>query len=377
LSRLDARARGGSSGRPRLDLALLRAPGSILFVNAGSTSLKLDVVAGDETAVRLDSLDAVQGPSLAAVAHRVVHGGPRLVAPVVIDADVEAEIRALEPLAPLHNAPALAGIELAQRAFPDLPHVAVFDTAFHATMPAAASTYAVPREWREDWAVRRYGFHGSSVQWSAERAPQLLGRSPEGLRLVVCHLGGGSSVTAVRDGRSVDTTMGFSPLEGIPMTTRSGSVDPGALLYLQRERGFGVDELDRALNSESGVKALAGGGPGMREIEAAAELGDADAHLAVDVFLHRLAGAVAAMAAAAGGLDALVFTAGIGENSAPIRAGACERLAFLGVQLDAELNAASAPDCDIAPRSSAVRVLVIRAREEIVAARAARSLLDG
>jgi acetate kinase len=343
-------------------------------VNAGSTSLKLDVVAPDDTSVRLDSLDEVDGSPVVVVAHRVVHGGSRLVEPTVIDEAVEEEIRALEPLAPLHNAPALAGIQQARRVLPDLPHVAVFDTAFHATMPAEASTYAVPREWRE-WGAHRYGFHGISVQWSAERAPELLGRPVDGLRLVVCHLGGGCSVTAVRDGRSVDTTMGFSPLDGIPMTTRSGSVDPGLLLYLQRERGLRVDHLDRALNSESGVKALAGGGAGMREIEEAAAGHDPDARLAIDVFLHRLAGAVAAMAAAAGGLDALVFTAGIGENSAPIRAGACERLGFLGVELDPELNLAAEPDRDVAASGSAVRVLVVRAREEVVAARAARTLL--
>jgi acetate kinase len=293
---------------------------------------------------------------------------------VILDKSVEDEIRALEPLAPLHNAPALKGIEQARRAFPDLPHVAVFDTSFHATMPAEASTYALPNEWRE-WGIRRYGFHGTSVEWSAERAPDLLGHSSDGLKLVVCHLGGGCSVTAVRDGRSVDTTMGFSPLEGIPMTTRSGSVDPGALFYLQRERGLGVDELDHALNSASGVKALAGGGLGMREIEEAAEAGDVDARLAVDVFVHRLVGAVAEMAAAAGGLDALVFTAGIGENSAPIRAGACGRLALLGIQFDLQRNAEAEPDCDVAASDSAVRVLVIRAREEVVAARAARALL--
>jgi len=322
----------------------------------------------------VDSLEALDGSGLVAVAHRVVHGGPRLVEPVVIDEAVQDEIRSLEPLAPLHNAPALAGIEQAREVFQELPHVAVFDTAFHASMPAEASTYAVPRQWRE-WGIRRYGFHGISVQWSAERAPELLGRGADGLRLVVCHLGGGCSVTAVRDGASVDTSMGFSPLEGIPMTTRSGSIDPGILFYLERERGLRADDLDRALNSESGVRALAGQGLGMREIVEAAEKGDADARLAVDVFVHRLVGAVAAMAAAAGGLDALVFTAGIGEDSAPVRAAACGRLDFLGVRLDARLNAAAASDCDVAAADSAVRVLVIRAREEVVAARAARKVL--
>ena len=218
-----------------------------------------------------------------------MHGGPRFRDAVVIDDDVREEIAQLEPLAPLHNAPALRAIEEAQRVLPDVPHVAVFDTAFHATIPDEASTYAVPQQWR-DWGVRRYGFHGLSVQWCAEQVRVS--------RLVVCHLGGGSSVTAVRDGRSVDTTMGFSPLEGVPMTTRSGSVDPGALLYLLRERGLDADVLEHELNFESGMKALAGGSGDMREVGG----------LALDVFTYRVAAAVAAMAAALNGLDALART---------------------------------------------------------------------
>lgn len=317
----------------------------------------------------------MDGSSLVAVAHRVVHGGSKLVDPVLIDESVGSEIRALEPLAPLHNAPALAGIDQAREAFPDLPHVAVFDTAFHATLPAEAVTYAVPQQWRAEWGVRRFGFHGISVEWSVERTGEIVGRQPEDLRIVVCHLGGGSSVTAVRAGRSVDTTMGFSPLEGIPMNTRSGSVDPGALVYVLREHGLTPDQLDSALNHESGVVALAGGGEGLREIEAAAAAGDADARLAVEVYVHRLVGAIAAMAAAAGGLDALVFTAGIGEKSAPVRGMTCERLRFLGVRIDQNANAGAAPDCDITADGSRVRVLVVRAREELVAARAARALL--
>jgi len=287
-----------------------------------------------------------------AVAHRVVHGGPRFREPVLIDAAVKAEIEQLEALAPLHNAPALSAIEEAQRVLPDVPHVAVFDTAFHASIPDEAATYAVPERWR-DWGVRRYGFHGLSVQWCAERV-----QVP---RLVVCHLGGGSSVTAVRDGRSADTTMGFSPLEGVPMTTRSGSIDPGALLYLLRERGFDAASLEHALNFESGMKALSGGSGDMREITGG---------LALDVFVYRVAAAVAAMAAALGGLDALVFTAGIGENSPLVRARVCERLGFLGIDLDAPANDRAEPDCKIS--SGPVAVLVVRAREELVAARAAR-----
>ncbi len=308
-----------------------------------------------------------------AVAHRVVHGGARFREPVVVDEAVLSAIRTLEPIAPLHNAPALSGIDEAMRAVPDVPHVAVFDTAFHATLTETAATYAVPAAWRA-WGVRRYGFHGLSVAWSAERAPELIG-GHSNLRLVVCHLGGGSSITAVCAGRSVDTTMGFSPLEGVPMTTRSGSVDAGALLFVQREHELNADEIDHALNHESGLKALAGGSGDMIELERRVLDGDLDASLALDVFSFRVAGAVAAMAVAAGGLDALVFTAGIGEGSPVVRERVCALLSFLGVQLDTERHQAAVPDCDIATSESPVRVLVIRAREDLVAARATRRLL--
>jgi acetate kinase len=318
--------------------------------------VKLHLVEGEEsTPVESFDFDAE------AVAHRIVYGGPNLREPVVIDDDVLDTIRALVRVAPLHNAPALAGIELAKRGLPQVPHVAVFDTAFHATIPEEAAVYAVPSRWRDEWGVRRYGFHGLSVQWCAERVPVP--------RLVVCHLGGGSSVTAVRDGRSVGTTMGFSPLEGVPMTTRSGSVDAGAILYLMREHGLDAEALEHALNLESGLKALSGGSGDMREIEAAG------GGLALDVYIHRLAEAVAGMAAAAGGIDALAFTAGIGEGSALVRDRACGRLRFLGIELDRRRNATAEPDCDVAAEGSTVRVHVIRAREELVAARAARALL--
>ena len=304
-----------------------------------------------------------------------MHGGPHFVEPVVIDEEVVAAIHELETIAPLHNAPALRGIEEARQRFPVVPHVAVFDTAFHATIPEAAATYAVPRRWRTEWGVRRYGFHGISVEWSVGRAAQLLGRPAEELRMVVCHLGGGSSVTAVRGGCSVDTTMGFSPLEGIPMNNRSGSVDPGVLLYVQREHGMSVDALDHALNHDSGVVALAGGGAGLREVEAAAEQGGTEARLAMDVYAHRLASAISAMAASAGGIDVLVFTAGIGEKSASVRSRACQRLGFLGIRLDDEANERATLDSDVAAADSAGRVLVIRAREGVVGAKAARRLL--
>ncbi len=351
--------------------------GSILVVNAGSTSLKLNLIAEDGTATRVDSLEDVDPAGVAAVAHRVVHGGSRFREPAVIDEAVRDEIFALQTLAPLHNAPALAGIATAERALPEAVHVAVFDTAFHATIPEEAAVYAVPPRWLEEWGVRRYGFHGLSVAWSAERAPQVLGRPSAGLRLVVCHLGGGSSITAVRDGRSVDTTMGFSPLEGVPMTTRSGSIDPGALVYLLGTHRLNRETLEHALNFESGLKGLAGGSGSMLELEQRVASGDERAVLALDVFTHRVAGAVAAMAASAGGLDALVFTAGIGEGSALVRERVSTRLTFLGVELEDESNRAAEPDCDVAAAGSTVRVLVVRAREEVVAARAARALLAG
>jgi len=351
--------------------------GSVLVLNAGSTSLKLNLVSESEESERLPSLDGVDPAGIDAVAHRVVHGGSRFRAPALVDDDVLAAIADLRTLAPLHNAPALRELEAARRRYPQLPHVAVFDTAFHATIPPAAATYAVPRRWREEWGVRRYGFHGLSVEWSVQRAPAVVGRGPAGLRIVVCHLGGGTSVTAVADGRSCDTTMGYSPLEGVPMATRSGSVDPGALVAVMRRPGMDADALDHALNEESGMRGLAGGDGLMLELERQAGGGDEAARLAIDVYVHRVAGAVAAMAAAAGGVDVLVFTAGIGERSAAVRSAVCGRLAFLGVALDAGRNAAADGDGDISAPGAPVRVAVVTAREELVAARAARSVLAG
>jgi acetate kinase len=351
--------------------------GAILVFNAGSTSLKLHLVGAGTASERLRSLDEVDPAAVDAVAHRVVHGGARFRDPVLVDDAVRAELEDLQSLAPLHNTFAVRELDDARRRFPGLPHVAVFDTAFHATIPAAASTYAVPRRWREEWGVRRYGFHGLSVAWSAERAPEVIGRRPDPLRQVVCHLGGGSSVTAVVDGRSVDTTMGFTPIEGVPMATRSGTVDPGAVVAVLRLSGMDADALDRALNTESGMRGLAGGDGLMLELERQAAGGDSAAELAVDVYVHRLAGAVAAMSAAAGGIDLLVFTAGIGERSVHVRRRVCERLEFLGIAIDPERNSAAQPDCDIAVAGSAVRVAVIRAREELVMARAARAMLGG
>ena len=265
--------------------------GDVLVVNAGSTSLKLHRVAPDETSAPVAGLEAVDAIGIEAVAHRVVHGGEAFVRPALIDPAVRRAIDDLEPLAPLHNAPALDAIDEALRRFPDTPQVAVFDTLFHASMPPEAREYAVPRRWRDEWGVRRYGFHGLSVAWAAERSAALLGRAAADLRLVVCHLGGGCSVTAVAAGRSCDTTMGFSPLEGVPMATRSGSIDPAVLVYLERTHGMDADDIDHALTADSGLLGLGGSGD-MRDLEAAARDGSDAARLAIDVFCHRVAGAV-------------------------------------------------------------------------------------
>ncbi len=334
----------------------------VLVVNAGSTSLKLSVVGPDDSGEPVTSLAEVP-EAVDAVAHRVVHGGARFRQPVVIDDEVRRELAALSELAPLHNVPAVAAIDEARHALPELPHVAVFDTAFHATMPEEASTYALPRRWREEWGIRRFGFHGLSVEWAAERV-----RVP---RLVVCHLGGGCSVTALLNGRSVDTTMGFSPLEGVPMATRPGTIDPEILLYLLRHEAATPEELEHALEHESGLLAL-GGSARVEELETSAEPG---AKLALALFCYRVAAAVAAMSTALGGLDALVFTAGIGEGSARVREDVCRRLGLLGVRLDPEANRATRPDADVAAAASATRVWVVHAREDVVAARAARSVL--
>lgn len=333
----------------------------VLVVNAGSTSLKLSAVEEDDSAEPVASL--AEAPDVAAVAHRVVHGGARFREPVVIDDEVRSGLAGLSELAPLHNVPALAAIDEARRVLPDVPHVAVFDTAFHATMPEEASTYALPRRWREDFGIRRFGFHGLSVAWAAERVP-----AP---RLVVCHLGGGCSVTAVLDGRSVDTTMGFSPLEGVPMATRPGSIDPEILLFLLRHGAASPDELEHALERESGLLAL-GGSARVEELET---FDEAEAQLALQVFCYRIAGAAACMAASLRGVDALVFTAGVGEGSAYVREQVCGRLGFLGVELDAGANREARADVDLATAGSAVRVWVVHAREDVVAARAARALV--
>jgi acetate kinase len=357
----------------------------VLVANAGSSSLKLSLLDADDTELWARELEAPRAaiehaavadtlaelPTTAeVVGHRIVHGGERFRAAARLDPDVLAALRELTALAPLHQPKSLAAVEAVSLARPGVPAVACFDTAFHATLPAEAATYALPRHWRERYGVRRYGFHGLSHSYAARRASEL---SPAPSRLVSCHLGAGASLCAVLDGRSVDTTMGFTPLEGLAMATRSGSVDPGLLLWLQQHEGLSVDEMADALEHESGLLGLAGTSD-MRELLVR---DDAPARLALDVYLHRLRAGIGAMAATLEGLDALVFTGGVGERSARVRELACEGLSHLGVAIDAARNDAVDGDADVRANGSRVGVLVVRSREDLEIARQARAVLQG
>jgi acetate kinase len=317
-------------------------------------------------------LDELHAGEINAVGHRVVDGGEQYTSAVRITSTVKAALAKLAELAPLHNKASLAVIGAAMNLLPDVDHIAAFDTAFHATLSEAARTYAIPHQWTADWHLRRFGFHGLSYAYSARRAAAMLpGRE---LRLVVAHLGNGASVSAIRNGVSVDTSMGFTPLDGLMMGTRSGSVDPGILIYLMRHKGLDADRLDHALNYQSGLLGVSGISADMREVLAACDQ-NPRARLAVDVFVHRLIKTIAAMAATLGGLDALVFTAGIGEHSPEIRRLVCKNLAFLGIELDEIANDACRPDADIATRASKGRILVITAREDLTILREVRRLI--
>jgi acetate kinase len=360
----------------------------VLVVNAGSSSLKVSLVADGDSIEASDEVEASQGSfdkdrleevlgklkNVQAVGHRVVHGGPRYTDSVVIDAEVVRYLETIADLAPLHMPAALKGIAETRQLLPRVPMVACFDTAFHSTIPPAAATYAVPAEWREKHGMRRYGFHGFSHAYASRRAMEILGGKAVDLRMVTCHLGAGASLAAVRGSRSVDTTMGFTPLEGLVMATRSGSVDPGMLLWLQRHAGATEAELTDALDQRSGLLALAGTGD-MRRVLQRMESGDERARLAFDVYVHRLRASISAMAAAMGGLDVLVFTGGVGENAAAVRADAVAGLGFLGVAIDPALNMSPAVDADISAASAAAHTLVIRAREDVEVARAVRRLV--
>jgi acetate kinase len=297
------------------------------------------------------------------VGHRVVHGGQDYQQSTLISPDVKEAIARLSVFAPVHNPVNLEGIEAIENILGNVPQIAVFDTAFHAQLPPAAFVYPGPYEWLEN-GIRRYGFHGISHQYCARRTADILDRDLSDLRLISCHLGNGCSLAAIRGGVSVDTTMGFTPLEGLMMGSRSGSIDPGILIHLLKQSDFTAEKLDDLLNRNSGLKGISGVSSDMRQLGNAIAQGNQRAQLALDIYIHRLRAGIGAMLASLGGLDALIFTAGVGENSPVVRAAACEAFGFMGLQLDGEKNQHSPVDQDIAAVDSAVRVLVIHTQED-------------
>ncbi|MEV5819974.1 acetate/propionate family kinase [Micromonospora haikouensis] len=369
----------------------------VLVLNCGSSSVKYRLYDGDEvlakgtvervgepgggpadheTAVReiLDRLGPDRLAGLTAVGHRVVHGGRRFTEPVLIDDAVFAAIEELVPLAPLHNPANLAGIRVAREALPGVPQVAVFDTAFHHTLPEAAATYAIDRDTARRYDIRRYGFHGTSHAYVSRRTAELLGRPYDELNTITLHLGNGASACAVQGGRSVATSMGMSPLEGLVMGTRSGDLDPTIVFHLRREAGMGVDEIDDLLNHRSGLLGLAGVND-MREVLARRDSGDPAAALAFDVYTRRITGYVGAYYALLGRVDAVTFTAGVGEHAAPVRAAALAGLERLGIAVDPARNDGTG-DRVISPAGAEVAVCVVGTDEEREIAREARAVAE-
>jgi acetate kinase len=347
----------------------------VLTVNAGSSSLKLRLLDDDvieqsaDLAAGPDGFDTEELVGLVrawevpdAVGHRIVHGGAMFRGPTIVTSSVRNQLEDLTDLAPLHQPKSLAALDAVSAVLPEVVAVASFDTAFHSTIPDAAATYALPREWRERFAIRRYGFHGLSHAYSSRRACAMIDRPETALRLVTCHLGAGASLAAVVGGHSVDTTMGFTPLDGLVMATRSGSIDPGLILWLEEHAKLSTHEIATTLEEHSGLMALAGTGD-MRQIEAAADSGDPDAVLAIEVYIHRLVGSIGTMCVIAGGIDALVFTGGVGENSTMVRRRATSRLKFLGVAI--EDLASEVADRDISTADATVQTFVIAAREDL------------
>jgi acetate kinase len=363
----------------------------VLTVNAGSSTLKLRILDEDgrliceressaieeQQGVR-GALQAVLGEQeVDAAGHRVVHGGPRFSEPTVVDPSVEAELDRLADLAPLHNPPAVTAMRALDDLRPGLPTVACFDTAFHRTIPPAAATYAIPAEWSERWPLRRYGFHGLSHSYASRRAAELLEVPIAELRLVTAHLGAGASLAAVKAGSSVDTTMGFTPLEGLVMATRSGSVDPGMLLWVQQHGDWSAEEMGQALDAKSGLLALSRRSGDMRDVISGLDEGDEHCQLAFDVYIHHLAGGIARMAASMGGLDALDVTGGVGENSPRVREAAVKQTTFMGLEIDNVANARPDLDSLLSPAGSAVAVALVHSREDLEIASQVRATLTG
>lgn len=363
---------------------------NILVVNAGSSSLKLRVLDDNNEVLRSRDLPQTESKSLAialarffeespsidAVGHRVVHGGTSFTRPVLLDEGIEDALQTLSDLAPLHNPPCLIAIKEIQKLRAHLPQVACFDTTFHLHMPAKAATYALPREWRTQWGIRRFGFHGLSHEWASHKASDLLGRPRAQLRLVTAHLGAGASLAAVASGHSVDTTMGFTPMEGLVMATRSGSVDPGIVLWIQQQKGLSAATVERILDGESGLLGLSCSSADLRAVIAAADAGDDDAGLAYAVYVYRIQTNVASMVAAMDGFDALVFTGGAGEASSRLRSDVCSGLSFLDLALEDGVNRSQGVDILISPMGLSPAVVVVEAREDLEIARHVRELLS-
>lgn len=364
---------------------------NILVPNLGSTSLKYQILEMpaeralargrfERVADYREAIAEIRTSEVAidAVALKAVHGGPRYCGTFLVDEQVEAALVEFLPAAPAHNAIYLQAIEAFREALPGVPLVAAFETEFHATMPGYAACYGVPRDWRAEYGVRRYGFHGASHQFVSVRVPELLGRAADSLRLVSCHLGGSSSMCAIRGGCSIDTTMGFSPQSGLENATRHGDLDVFAVLYLMERQGWSVDEVRRQLTRTGGLAGLSGiAGGDVRDLEAAAAGGNCDAALALDLFAYEVRKTIGAYAAALGGLDAIAFTGGIGENSATLRSACCWDLGFLGVRLDIEANERGAGDRLVSAADSRVAVLALGTNEELIVARRAYALLAG
>jgi acetate kinase len=361
---------------------------NVLVVNCGSSSLKLSLLGPDDTTLARNDVDrwgtGDTGPigdflekidRVDAVAHRIVHGADRYTSATVIDASVIAGITDLTDLAPLHQPRALAAIRATRTLLHGTIEVACFDTAFHCTLPRPAYTYAIPGSWRSHWPVRRFGFHGLSHAFAARRAAEITGIPLAGARIVTCHLGSGASLCAVRRGCSIDTTMGFTPLEGLVMGTRAGSVDPGLVLWLIQYGGLTASEVGDALEHRSGLAGLSGGSGDMREVTAAMASGDDRSVLAFEVYTHRLTQSIGAMAASLGGLDVLVFTGGIGERAPVVRRAAVDPLGFLGVFVDESLNFSATADAEITSSNSPVKTVVVTSREDVEMARQTRALL--
>ena len=335
------------------------------------TALKvlLDTLVEEETKV-IDSFDEIE-----VVGHRVVHGGAKYSQPVKIDADVKKAIADLIPLAPSHNPANLKGIDTIEKILPEVPQVAVFDTAFHTTIPEAAKVYPIPYKYYEQ-GIQRYGFHGISHQYCAQRTAHILQQPLDSLKIVTCHLGNGCSLAAIKDGICIDTTMGFSPLEGLMMGTRCGSIDPQIIIYMMQEYGMDIEEINQVLNKESGLKGVSGISNDLRAIAKAMSNGNPQAQLAYDIYLHRLKKAIGAMVASLNGLNALVFTAGAGENQSLLRSRTCADLSYLGLQLDLAKNDADPVDTNIATKNSQVQILVIHTQEDWAIATAAKKVMS-